>query len=73
VIIYGYLMKAVQDDARRAAERHRLALEARWARRERRQRLFPLLKRSTEPKWAKIVVTENVTPGGVSQRPRPRF
>ena len=36
--IYGYLMKAVQDDARRAGERDRLVLEARRARRSRRRR-----------------------------------
>jgi hypothetical protein len=39
--IHGYLMKAIQDDARRAGERNRLLLEARRARRARRQRLVP--------------------------------
>ena len=50
---YEYLMKAVQDDARRAGERDRLLLEARRARRARRQRLVPtpLLQRGAKPKW----------------------
>ena len=39
--IYEYLMRAGQDDARRAGERDRLLLEARRARRTRRQRLVP--------------------------------
>jgi hypothetical protein len=51
MIIYEDLMKAVQDDARRAGERDRLLLEARRARRARRQRLVPLLQRGAEPKW----------------------
>ena len=38
---YQYLIKAIQDDARRAGERDRLLLEARRARRARRQRLVP--------------------------------
>ena len=38
--IYEYLMKAVQDDARRAGERDRLLLEARRARRARRQHSY---------------------------------
>ena len=37
--IHEYLVKAVQDDARRAGERDRLLREARRARRARRQRL----------------------------------
>jgi len=37
--IHEYLIKAVQDDARRARERDRLLHEARRARRARRQRL----------------------------------
>ena len=37
--IHEYLMKAIQDDARRAGERDRLLREARRARRARRQRL----------------------------------
>ena len=39
MIIYEYLMKAIQDDARRADERNRLLLEARRPRRAPRQRL----------------------------------
>ena len=39
--VYEYLMKAVQDDARRAGERERLLREARRARRARRQRRVP--------------------------------
>ena len=39
--IHEYLMKAIQDDARRAGERDRLLREARRARRARRQRLVP--------------------------------
>jgi len=39
--IHEYLMKAIQDDARRSGERDRLLLEARRARRARRQRLVP--------------------------------
>jgi hypothetical protein len=37
--IHEYLMKAIQDDARRAGERDRLLREARRARRARRQRI----------------------------------
>ena len=67
--IHEYLMKAVQDDARRAGERDRLLLEARGARRARRQRLVPaaLARRRTE--MGKIVVSENVTLDGVIQDP----
>jgi len=57
--IYEYLMKALQDDARRAGERDRLLLEARRARRARRQRLVP--------EMGKIVVSENVTLDAVIQ------
>jgi hypothetical protein len=39
--IHEYLMKAIQDDARRAGERDQLLREARRARRARRQRLVP--------------------------------
>ncbi len=39
--IYEYLMRATQDDARRAGERDRLLREARQARRARRQRPAP--------------------------------
>jgi hypothetical protein len=50
MIIYEYLMRAIQDDARRAGERNRLLIEARRARRARRQRLVPaaLVRRRTE-------------------------
>ena len=48
--IHEYLMKAIQDDARRASERDRLLREARQARRERRQRQVPAAptRRQTE-------------------------
>ena len=39
--IHQYLSKAVQDDAQRAGERHRLLLEARRARAARRPRAGP--------------------------------
>jgi len=67
--IHAYLMKAIQDDARRAGERDRLLREARRARRTRRQRLVPaaLARRRTE--MGKIVVSENVTLDGVIQDP----
>jgi riboflavin biosynthesis pyrimidine reductase len=66
---YQHLIKAAQDDARRAGERDRLLLEARRARRARRQRLVPaaLARRRTE--MGKIVVSENVTLDGVIQDP----
>jgi dihydrofolate reductase len=67
MIIYEYLLKAVQDDARRAGERDRLLREARRARRARRQRLIPAARRRTE--MGKIVVSENVTLDGVIQDP----
>ena len=41
MFIYEDLMKAIQDDARRARERDRLLREARQARRARRQGLVP--------------------------------
>ena len=67
--IHKYLMKAIQDDARRAGERDRLRFEARRARRARRQRLVPaaLARRRTE--MGKMVVSENVTLDGVIQDP----
>jgi hypothetical protein len=53
--IHEYLAKAIQDDARRAGARDRLLLEARRARRARRQRVeapaagaFLLARRSSE-------------------------
>lgn len=66
MIIYD-LMKAVQDDARRAGERHRLLLEARRARRARRQRLVPAAPARRRTEMGKIVVSENVTLDGVIQ------
>jgi hypothetical protein len=71
MIIYEYLAKAVQDDARRAAERGRLLREARRARRARGQRLLPAAearRRTTE--MGNMVVTENVTlDGAIQDRP----
>ena len=65
--IYEYLMKAVQDDARRAGERDRLLREARRARRARRQRLVPAAPARRRTGMGKIVVSENVTLNGVIQ------
>ena len=67
--IYEYLMKAVQDDARRAGERDRLLLEARRARKARRQRLVPAAPARRRTEMGKIVVSENVTLNGVIQDP----
>ena len=67
--IYEYLMKAVQDDARRAGERDRLLREARRARRARRQRLVPAAPARSRTEMGKIVVSENVTLDGVIQDP----
>jgi hypothetical protein len=61
------LMKAVQDDARRAGERNRLLLEARRARRARRRRLVPAVPARRRTEMGKIVVSENVTLDGVIQ------
>jgi hypothetical protein len=69
MIIYEYLMKAVQDDARRAGERDRLLLEARRARRARRQRLVPAAPARRRSEMGKVVVNENVTLDGVIQDP----
>jgi hypothetical protein len=69
MIIYEYLMKAIQDDARRAAERDRLLLEARRARSARRQRLVPATPARRRTELGKIVVSENVTLDGVIQDP----
>ena len=66
MIIY-YLMKAVQDDARRASERHRMLLEARRARRARRQRLVPATPARRRTEMGKIAASENVTLNGVIQ------
>jgi hypothetical protein len=67
--IYEYLMKAVQDDARRASERDRLLLEARRARRAGRQRLVPAAPARRRTEMGKIVVSENVTLDRVIQDP----
>ena len=67
--IHEYLMKAVQDDARRAGERDRLRFEARRARRARRQRLVPAAPARRRTEMGKIVVSENVTFDGVIQDP----
>jgi hypothetical protein len=67
--IYEDLMKAVQDDARRAGERDRLLFEARRARRARRQRLVSAAPARRRTEMGKIVVSENVTLDGVIQGP----
>jgi hypothetical protein len=67
--IHEYLMKAVQDDARRAGERDRLLLEARQARRARRQRLVPAAPARRRTETGKIVVSENITLDGIIQDP----
>jgi hypothetical protein len=67
--IYEDLMKAVQDDARRAGERDRLLLEARRARKARRQRLVPAAPARRRTEKGKLVVRENVTLDGVIQDP----
>ena len=66
---YEYLMKAVQDDARRAGERDRLLLEARRARRARRQRPVPAAPARRRTEMGKLVVSENVPLAGVIQEP----
>ncbi len=63
------LMKAIQDDARRAGERDRLLREARRARRACRQRLVPAAPAGRRTGMGKIVVSENVTVDGVIQDP----
>ena len=65
--IHEYLLKAVQDDARRAGERDRLLREARRVRRARRQRLVPAAPARSRTEVGKIVVSENVTLDGVIQ------
>ena len=69
MIIYEYLVKAVQDDARRASERDRLLREAQQARRARRQRLVPTAPVRRRTEMGKIVLSGNVTPDGVIQDP----
>jgi hypothetical protein len=65
--IHEYLMKAIQDDARRAGERDRLLLEARRARRARRQRLVPAAPARSRTETGKIAVSDNVTLDAVIQ------
>jgi hypothetical protein len=65
--IYEYLIKAVQDDARRAGERNRLVLEARRGRRARRRRLIPPAPARRRTETGKLVMSENVTLDGVIQ------
>ena len=67
--IHYYLMKAIQDEARRAGERDRLVLEARRGRRARRQRLVPDAPARHRTEMGKIVVSQNVTLDGVIQDP----
>ena len=67
--ICEYLMKAIQDDARRAGERDRLLREARQARSARRQRLVPAAPARRRTEMGRIVVSENVTLDGVTQDP----
>jgi hypothetical protein len=54
-----YLLKAIQDDARRAGQQERLLREARRARKAGRRRLVPLPERGGPPPfrlWAKLTV-----------------
>ena len=67
--IHQYLMKAMQDDARRAGERDRLLLEARRARRARRQRLVSAASAKGRTEMGKIVVSENASLAGVIEEP----
>ena len=69
MFIHDYLVKAIQDDARRASERDRLLREARRARRARHQRLVPPGSSEAPNRMGKIVVSENVTLDGVIQVP----
>ena len=69
MFIHEYLIKAIQDDARRASERDRLLREARRARRARRQRLVSAAPARRRTDMGKIVVSENVTLDGVIQDP----
>jgi hypothetical protein len=67
--INEYLVKAVQDDARRSGERDRLLLEARRARRARRQRLVPDAPARRRTEVGKIIVSQNLTLDGVIHDP----
>jgi len=68
--IHECLMKATQDDVRRAGERGRLLREARRARRARRRRLVPAAPARRRTEMRKVVVSENVTLDGVIQYPQ---
>jgi hypothetical protein len=59
--IHEYLMKAVQDDARRASERNRLLREARRARKARRQRLVPAAPERRRTEMGKIGIRESAS------------
>jgi hypothetical protein len=65
MFIHEYLVKAIQDDARRAGERDRLLREARRARRARRQHLVPAAPARRRTEMGEIVVSENVALDGV--------
>ena len=67
--IHEYLMKAIQDDARRSGERDRLLLEARRARRARRQRLVPDAPARRRTEVGKIIVSQNLTLDGIIHDP----
>ena len=63
--IHEYLVKAVQDNARRSGERDRLLFEARRARRARRQCLVPDAPARRRTEGRKFVVSQDLTLGGV--------
>ncbi len=67
--IHEYLIKAIQDDARRTAERNRLLVEARMARRARRQHPVPAAPPRRRTKIGKIVTNETAALDGVTQDP----
>ena len=67
--IHEYLVKAVQDNARRSGERDRLLFEARRARRARRQRLVPDAPARRRTEAGRIVVSQNLTLDGAIQDP----
>ena len=61
MIIYEYLLKAVQDDARRASERNRLLREARRARKARRQHLAPAAPARRRTETGRIGIREGAS------------
>src|SRR5512146_1139166 len=67
--IHEYLVKVVQENARRSGERNRLLLEARQARRARRQRLVPDAPARRRTEVGKIVVSQDLTLDGVIHDP----